>query len=121
MADINGKKSYNIKRYTISIEYLQEILQKKTVLNLEANYTFSQSPTAINHEDFPCGITDFSFHPGINALMYMMDDKKTIVVKADRSFPTGNSITTDMCTNFLMQTQTQLSQFSFDIKAIIEA
>lgn len=35
-----------------------------------------------------------------------MDDKKTIVVKADRSFPTGNNITTDMCTSFLMQTQT---------------
>ena len=56
MAYLNGKKSYNLKRYTISIEYQQDILKKKTVLNLEANYTFSQLPSAINHEDFPCGI-----------------------------------------------------------------
>jgi hypothetical protein len=56
MAYLNGKKSYNFKRYTISIEYQQDILKKKTVLNLEADYTFNQLPSAINHEDFPCGI-----------------------------------------------------------------
>ena len=120
MGDINGKKSYNMKRYTISIEYLQDIQKKQTVLNLESDYTFNQFPTAISHEDFPCGIPDINFHPGINALMYMMDDKKTIVVKADRSFLTGSNIFTDMCTNSFMQNQAQLSQFSFDIKAIIE-
>jgi hypothetical protein len=56
MANLNGKKSYNLKRYTISIEYQPDILKKKTVLNLEADYTFNQLASAINHEDFPCSI-----------------------------------------------------------------
>jgi hypothetical protein len=37
---VNGKKSYNLKRYTISIEYQTDLLKKATVLKLEKDYGF---------------------------------------------------------------------------------
>ena len=66
---VNGIKSYNIKRYTISIEYQTALLKKATVLKLEQDYTFTQLASAINHEDFTCGIPEITFHSGLNALM----------------------------------------------------
>jgi hypothetical protein len=102
---VNGKKSYNLKRYTISIEYQTDLLKKATVLKLEKDYGHSQLSSEINHEDFTCGIPSITFHPGINALMYFMDDQKTIVVKADLSYTSRAGLYTDMCDNYLLKTK----------------
>jgi hypothetical protein len=40
----------------------------------------------------PCGITTFYYHPGIFAIMYMMDDKKSVIIKADRSITAADDL-----------------------------
>ena len=75
---------------------MTDLKKKKTVLNLEKDYTYTQASSDINHEDFSCSIPDIYFHPGINSMIYFMDDQKTIVVKADLSM-TANPGVLDMC------------------------
>lgn len=60
-------KTYNINRYTVSIEYVQSLLKKKTIINLKNSYSMTQLATAASgaSEDFPCGVSTFYYHPGI--------------------------------------------------------
>lgn len=89
--------------------------RKKTVLAQTGAWSFSQASTAINHEDFPCSTTTFYFHPGLNALMYLMDDKKTLVVKQDKTLTVG----ADMCVSNFLDTANTKYQQSVDIVTLI--
>jgi hypothetical protein len=89
--------------------------RKKTVLTQTGLWSFSQASTDINHEDLPCSTKTFYFHPGLNAIMYLMDDMKTIVIKQDKTLAVG----ADMCeSNFLHPTNTKYQQ-SVDIVTLI--
>lgn len=83
---------------------------------LTGSWSFSQLSSAINHEDLPCGVASISYHPGINAIVYLLDDQKTWVFKADRSLAVG----ADICdSNFLDPTHT-IGQYSVDLATLIQ-
>jgi hypothetical protein len=90
-----NQRLYNIKRYQISIEHDNDLKRKKTVINIEKDWMRSQAKTAISHEDFPCKtLTDGIFyHPGIRGIIYFMDNRRTITIKADLD----TTLTDDMC------------------------
>ena len=60
------------------------------MFNTEESFSFSQTASFLGYEDFPCKVTQFYYHPGLQAVMYMMDDGNTLIIKADRAIGTGD-------------------------------
>ncbi|CDW81578.1 UNKNOWN [Stylonychia lemnae] len=103
-------KTYQIQRYTVSIEYDKELKSKRTIFNKKSEYTFQRAKNGYN--DFPCTTTEFYYHPGIKGIIYLMDDNLTISVMQDASFPKNG----DPCEYDLFNNSQQINQFNFSIK-----
>jgi hypothetical protein len=113
----SNKRTYNFKRYALSIEYSSNLLRKQTQMMLTGSWSWTQLSTAINHEDLPCGTFTFNYHPGLRGIAYIMDDKKTLVVKADRSLASG----VDICDQNLLDPTHSIGQYSVDLTTAISA
>lgn len=73
-------------------------------------------PNAINHDDLPCSITPIYYHPGLNAIMYLMDNKQTIVIKQDRSIGAN----ADICVEKFLDPTHVIGQYSFNLATLID-
>lgn len=98
-------KTYNIERYTVSIEYDSTVNKKKTNFNRKYTNSFSKAKTFLSYYDFPCSNTEFYYHPGINAVVYFADDGKSLNVIADKNLAAG----ADPCTTNMFSDSTKIS------------
>ncbi|CDW85710.1 UNKNOWN [Stylonychia lemnae] len=105
-------KSYQIKKFTVSIEYDEELERKRTVFNLKYSQQFQQEKYYSTFKDFPCQVTEFYYHPDFNGIFYLLDDNHTISVKVDTGFPTGG----DPCQSNLFTDKSKMNQFTFSLK-----
>lgn len=108
-----NQRLYNFKMYQISIEHDNDLKRKKTVINIEKDYMRSQAKTAISHEDFPCKtLTDgMIYHPGIRGIIYFMDNRRTLTIKADLD----TSATDDMCVVDFLGASHRWGQYQLDL------
>ena len=105
---MTNQRTYNIKRYQISIEHDNTLKKKSTVVNIDKEWTLSSS-FGTSFEDFPCKtLSDgLIYHPGIRGIMYLMDNRITLTVKVDLS----TSATDDMCVTDFMSPSHILGQY----------
>lgn len=107
-------KTYNVERFTVSIEYDSTLKRKRTTNNQQYQTSFQKTKTYLSYYDFPCQNTEFYYHPGINAIMYLSDDMKYINVIADKNFPTNG----DACATDLFADSSKIAMFKIDISTI---
>eukprot|EP00347_Sterkiella_histriomuscorum_P020690 403336851 len=100
-------KTYNIERFTISIEYDSTINKKQTTHTKQYSTSFSKAKTFLSYFDFPCQNTEFYYHPGISAIVYFSDDGKALNVIADTNFASGG----DPCQTNLFADSSKISQY----------
>jgi len=74
---------YQLKRYEIAIEYDPTVQEKRTFFHLDRSFYTTASFTGFN--DIPCAQQEIYFHPGINGILYRMDDQHTYIFKVDIS------------------------------------
>jgi hypothetical protein len=99
----------------MAIEFVPSLGRKSTIMTVTGAWQFTQPSTAITVDDFPCTIQTMYFHPGLNAIMYFMEDGDTLIIKADKTLPLG----ADMCTSKLLFTTNTWGQYSVKLASAI--